>query len=148
MEIRKAVEADCDRILELVRELAEYERAPNEVTVTTEHFRQAGFGPRPVWWGFAAEADKKIVGFALYYIRFSTWKGSRMYLEDIIVTEEWRGKGIGGKLMDALIEEGKKLRLNGISWQVLEWNEPAIQFYRKYNARFDDEWVNAAIDLV
>ena len=145
--IRKAVKEDCKRILELVQELAEYERAPQEVTVTLSHFEESGFGPNPVWWAFVAEENNRIEGFALYYIRFSTWKGQRMYLEDFLVTEKMRGKGIGKLLFEELIKEGKAKKLNGIQWQVLEWNEPAINFYNKYNASFDGEWVNCSILL-
>ncbi len=143
--IRRAVEADCERILELVTELAVYERAANEVTVSLPHFTDSGFGSNPVWWAFVAEVDGTVQGFALYYIRFSTWKGQRMYLEDFLVTEEMRGKGLGKLLFDALIQEAKEKGLNGIQWQVLEWNEPAINFYKKYDAAFDAEWVNCTI---
>lgn len=144
--IRRAVKEDCPRLLELVRELAEYERAPQEVTITEEHFTKSGFGPNPVWKAFVAELDGKVEGFALYYIRFSTWKGQRMYLEDILVTERLRGMGAGKLLMDTLIGEARELGFSGIVWQVLEWNEPAINFYKKYNAHFDPEWVNCSIN--
>jgi GNAT superfamily N-acetyltransferase len=145
--IRKATKEDCPRLLELIQELADYEKAPNEVTVTLGHFEQSGFGSNPVWWGFVATDGTTIQGFALYYIRYSTWKGQRMYLEDILVTNEMRGKGIGKLLFDALIAEAKDKGLNGIVWQVLEWNEPAIKFYKKYNAAFDPEWVNCSIAI-
>lgn len=145
--IRKARREDCTRMMELVRELAAYERAPDEVTVTPAHFEESGFGPNPVWWAFVAEENGTIQGFALYYIRYSTWKGQRMYLEDIIVTEQARGLGIGKLLMEALKAEAKERGFKGIVWQVLEWNEPAINFYRKFDARFDPEWVNVALDV-
>lgn len=147
IKIRRALKEDCPRLLELVNELAEYERAPHEVTVTLDHFTESGFGKNPVWWAFVAEVENTIVGFALYYIRYSTWKGQAMYLEDILVTKKMRGKGIGKMLMDRLIEEAKEKKFNRIIWQVLQWNEPAINFYKKYNAKFDSEWINSSIDV-
>jgi GNAT superfamily N-acetyltransferase len=145
--IRRAVREDCGRLLELVKELAVYEKAPDEVTVTLEHFEESGFGSTPVWWAFVAELDGRIEGFALYYIRFSTWKGQRLYLEDFVVTEKLRGLGIGRQLFDRLLTEAKEKGFNAIVWQVLEWNEPAINFYKKYNASFDGEWVNCTVPV-
>ena len=148
MNIRKAVKGDCPAMLELVRELALYEKAPDEVTVDPQHFEASGFGQNPVWWAFVAETDsKEVVGFALYYIRYSTWKGQVMYLEDILVTASMRGQGIGHQLVDQLIVEAKEKGFKRIVWQVLEWNEPAINFYRKYNAKFDPEWINVILDI-
>ena len=145
--IRPARKEDCSRIMELVRELALYEKAPEQVTVSLEHFIESGFGEKPVWWAFVAEENNIIQGFALYYIRYSTWKGQRMYLEDILVTEEARGKGIGGLLMDRLILEAKEKGFSGMMWQVLEWNEPAINFYKKYQATLDPEWINCGLSF-
>lgn len=147
IDIRPAVADDCPAMLELIRELALFERAPDAVTVSMEHFRESGFGSDPVWWAWVAETDGVVVGFALYYVRYSTWKGQRMYLEDIIVNEPWRGKGIGKMLMDKLIEVAEDKKFTGMMWQVLDWNETAINFYKRYNAKFDAEWVNVSIEL-
>ena len=148
LRIRQAMQADCANIMDLVRELALYEKAPEEVTVSLEHFEQSGFGPQPVWWAYVAELDEKIVGFALYYIRYSTWKGQMMYLEDIIVTEEQRGKGIGKLLFDRLVEECREKGFCGMAWQVLDWNSPAINFYEKYEGVIHtDEWLNFKLSL-
>lgn len=224
--IRPAKREDCPAILDLVRQLAAFEQAPDEVTVTPEHFEESGFGETPMWWAYVAcaplepaekpmaaeipaaqeiqdpllrkvynvEAEsglpetlaqptdalpvepvikldepvspvlspsvqealplqpeaircEEVVGFALYYRRFSTWKGQRMYLEDIYIREDWRGKGVGTSLMDALIAAAKAQNLHGISWQVLKWNESAIRFYKHFGMRLDDQWLNAAIDI-
>jgi GNAT superfamily N-acetyltransferase len=152
IQIRRAVKEDCPLLLELVRELAEYEKAPEEVTVTLDHFMESGFGDHRVWWAFVAVdrvegMEDKLVAFALYYIRYSTWKGQRMYLEDILVTESYRGKGIGKMLFDRLIEEAKQKNLSGMVWQVLDWNEPAISFYKKYDASFDSGWMNCSLTM-
>lgn len=147
INIRRAVKTDCPRLMELVNELALYERAPQEVTVTMPHFEKSGFGENPVWWAFVAEVENVVVGFALYYIRYSTWKGQAMYLEDILVTNEMRGKGVGKLLFEQLFTEAREKGFNRIAWQVLEWNEPAINFYKKYNASFDGEWINCAVDV-
>lgn len=145
IKIRRAEEKDCPRMLELIKELAVYEKEPDAVAVTLAHFEESGFGKNPVWWAFVAEENGIIQGFALYYIRYSTWKGQAMYLEDIIVTESMRGKRIGKLLFDQLIEEAKEKKMHRIVWQVLEWNEPAINFYKKYNSDFDKEWINCSI---
>ena len=152
INIRRAVKEDCPRLLELVQELATYERAADQVTVTLDHFIESGFGEKPVWWAFVASlpptpsnGGAKVIGFALYYIRYSTWKGQAMYLEDIIVTDKVRGKGIGKLLFDRLIEEAKEKKFHRVVWQVLDWNEPAINFYKKYKADFDQGWVNCSI---
>jgi ribosomal protein S18 acetylase RimI-like enzyme len=143
--IRKAVPEDCAAMLELVKELADYEKALHEVTLTLEDFIEDGFGKSPVWGAFVAELDGKIVGISLYYDRYSTWKGRRLYLEDLVVTEKLRGKQIGKKLFEATLEYGKSSQYSGIVFQVLNWNESAINFYKKYSPKFDDEWLNVSI---
>ena len=159
INIRRAKKEDCPKLMELVQELASYEKAPAEVTVSLDHFVSAGFGEHPVWWGFVAESIQArdddsspaspalIHGFALYYIRYSTWKGKRLYLEDILVTEKMRGQGIGKLLFERIITEAKEKDLQGIIWQVLDWNEPAKKFYRKFKASFDSEWVNCSLEI-
>jgi GNAT superfamily N-acetyltransferase len=133
--------------MELVCELAEFEHAPHEVSVSPEHFAESGFGENPVWWAHVAECDGRVCGFALYYIRFSTWKGQRMYLEDLYITDEMRGKGIGTLLLECLIDEAQRKGFSGIAWQALEWNKPALDFYEKHGAKFDAEWVNCSIEF-
>jgi GNAT superfamily N-acetyltransferase len=152
IKVRRAVKEDCFRLLELVKELALYEKAPQEVTVSLGHFQESGFGNNPVWWAFVAiniadNGEQIIVGFALYYIRFSTWKGQSLYLEDFLVNENMRGKGIGKLLFDKIIEECKEKGFKRICWQVLDWNGAAINFYNKYNAVFDAEWLNGTLEL-
>ncbi len=149
IKIREAKKEDCPRIMELVKELADYEKATGQVTVNFNHFVESGFGPNPVWWAWVAEVGGKVEGFALYYTRYSTWKGQRMYLEDIIVTEKMRGNGLGKMLLDKLMEIAKEKGFTGMMWQVLGWNEPAISFYKKYDGvKFDPEWINCSLELV
>ena len=146
--IRKALKQDCKRLMELVYELAVYERLPNEITTTLDHFEESGFGANPVWWAFVAEVEGTVQGFALYYIRYSTWKGQRMYLEDILVSEKFRGRQIGKLLFDRLIEEAKEKKFSGIVWQVLDWNELAINFYKKYEGVcIEKGWLNCSLNF-
>jgi GNAT superfamily N-acetyltransferase len=147
INIRKSVREDCAPMMKLIHELAVYEKAPEAVTVEFDHFVQSGFGEHPVWYAFVAEADGEVIGFALYYIRYSTWKGQRLYLEDLLVTEELRGKGIGKLLFDRLIAECKEKKYSGMVWQVLDWNEPAINFYKKYHAEIDGGWLNCSLNF-
>lgn len=144
IKLRFAVKEDCPRLLELINELAVYEKMPDEVTVTLAEFVTAGFGAQPVWKAFVAENSTEILGFALYYTRYSTWKGCRLYLEDFIVTESARGKGLGKLLFERVMKEATDKNYNGMSWQVLDWNEPAINFYNKYAAQIESGWLNAS----
>jgi GNAT superfamily N-acetyltransferase len=148
IQIRRAERKDCPGLLQLVRELAEYEKAPQEVNISLEQFEEGGFGPDPVWWAFTAEVDGNLAGFALYYIRFSTWKGKQMYLEDILVSERFRGNGIGSKLFERLMEECREKGFEYMNWQVLDWNSPAIRFYEKFNGvSRNDEWLNYKLKI-
>ena len=147
LTIRNAVKADCPRLLELIKELALSEKAPEEVTVNMQEFEDSGFGENPVWWAFVGEYEGEIIGMSLYYIRYSTWKGRRLYLEDIIITESMRGKGFGKDLLDHTIAYAKEQGYSGMMWQVLDWNTPAIDFYKKYNSKFDEEWINVNINF-
>lgn len=144
--IRRGEKADLPQVLELVRELAIYERAAGEVSNTLEAMERDGFGPDPVYGFFVAEEQGRVLGLALYYWRYSTWKGRRLWLEDIIVTEAARGRGLGAALFERTMRHCLEQGCTGMMWQVLDWNEPAINFYRKYGARFDAEWTNCHLD--
>lgn len=146
--IRHAERSDAEAMMGLIRELAIYQKSPDEVTVSLEHFIESGFGINPVWWAFVAEENNELVAFALYYIRYSTWKGQRLYLEDLLVTDRMRGRGIGKLLFNRLLKEAEDKGFAGMIWQVSDWNEPAINFYQKYDdVYFDNEWVNCSINF-
>lgn len=143
--IRKGLETDLPQVLDLIQELATYEKAPDEVAVTIAEMERDGFGDNPIFKFFIAEVDNKIVGISLYYIKYSTWKGKCVFLEDIIVTKSHRKYGIGKKLFDEVVKVAKEMNARRMEWQVLEWNEPAIKFYEKVNSHFDGEWVNCKL---
>ena len=140
--IREGQEADLPAALALIQELAEYEKAPQEVTNNLDMMREDGFGTNPIFKFFVAEAPEGIIGIAVYFTAYSTWKGKTIYLEDLVVTEKYRRFGIGKKLFDAVAKKAEELGAKRFAWQVLEWNEPAIQFYRKAKANLDPEWIN------
>lgn len=144
--IRRAQAHDVPRMLELVHELALFERAPQEVTVTVEHMRDAGFGPNPVWVGWVAEVQGVIVGMAVCYERYSTWKGRRLYLEDIVVTESARGMRIGERLFRQCAAYAVEQDYSGMLWQVLDWNVDAQRFYDRFGARYAKEWWNGSLE--
>jgi GNAT superfamily N-acetyltransferase len=140
--IREGTETDLPGAFALIQELAEYERAPQEVTNTLEMMREDGFGTNPIFKFFVAETPEGIIGIAVYFTAYSTWKGKTIYLEDLVITEKYRRFGIGKKLFDAVAKKAEALGAKRFAWQVLEWNEPAIQFYRKAEANLDPEWIN------
>ena len=144
--IRRAQAHDVPRMLELVHELALFERAPQEVTVTVEHMRDAGFGPNPVWVGWVAEVQGVTVGMAVCYERYSTWKGRRLYLEDIVVTESARGMRIGERLFLQCAAYAVEQDYSGMLWQVLDWNVDAQRFYDRFGARYAKEWWNGSLE--
>lgn len=144
-KVRKGEREDLPSVLALIKELAEYERAGDEVSITLEDLERDGFGDDPVFGFFIAEVDEKVVGMALYYIKYSTWKGKCVFLEDIIVNEQHRRGGIGRMLFDEVAKMSRDMHVRRLEWQVLDWNEPAIAFYKKLNARFDSEWINCKL---
>lgn len=145
--IRKGAKSDIPEVLKLIRELAEYERALDRVEVTEDQLLLDGFGPSPVF-DFLVALDKdKTVGLSLFYYRYSTWKGKGLYLEDLIVTKSYRGQGIGRNMLFETVKFAKKESCTGIYWQVLDWNSPAIEFYKSLGAEFDGEWINCKLDV-
>ena len=147
IKVREGQIEDIPAVFELMRELAIYEDGLDQVTNTIKKMKEDGFGPSPIFGLIVAESENSIIGSAIYYTRYSTWKGKRMYLEDLIVTEEKRGEGAGKMLFEEIISIAKKTNCSGMMWQVLDWNEPAINFYKKYNTNFDGEWINCNLDF-
>jgi len=145
--IRESTPNDMQAVNDLIHELAVYEKAGEQHINTTEQLIKDGFGDEKVFDCIVAELDKKVVGFALFYTSYSTWKGKCLYLEDFLVTEKLRGKGIGKLLFDEVYQIAKQRNVGRFEWQVLEWNKPAINFYKKYNAILDDEWLNGKIEF-
>ena len=145
--IRVAKPKDVPILLALIRELAVYEKAPDEVINTEEQMLEDGFGIRPLFDAFVAEEDAKIIGMAITYYRYSTWKGKCLYLEDLIVSETHRGKGVGKLLFNHCMDFGKMNGCARMIWQVLDWNKPALDFYKSYDADLDSEWVNGTLEL-
>jgi len=146
VKIRSGIKKDLPGVLELIKELAQFEKASDQVSNTVERMEEDGFGLNPVYGFFVAEDRHEIVGLSLYYFRYSTWKGKRLYLEDIIVTENQRGKGLGKLLFERTMKFSLEQGCSGMMWQVLHWNKPAIDFYKKYHARLDEEWLNGHLE--
>ena len=143
--IRKGMKKDLPSVLKLIKELADFENAKDQVTITLEDLEKDGFGEHPWYWFLVAEKDDEIVGLSFYWIRYSTWKGKFLFLEDFVIKEEYKRQGIGSKLFEETINICKKKDLNGMIWQVLYWNTSAIEFYKKYNADISKEWLNGKL---
>lgn len=147
INIREGRREDLPQVMELIQELATFEREPHEVETTIEQMEKDGFGEQPVFEFFVAEdqSDGRIIGLALYFYSYSTWKGKCLYLEDLIVTQSYRGKGIGKKLFDKIMEKAQQADTRRVVWQVLDWNEPAIKFYQSLGAAMLPEWVTCRL---
>ncbi|APY08262.1 GNAT family N-acetyltransferase [Winogradskyella sp. J14-2] len=143
---RLATKADMPRVLELIKELAIFEKEPEAVEVTQNMLEEDGFGHNPKFTCFVIEVDHKVEGMALVYKRYSTWKGEVLHLEDLIVSQSQRGKNLGTQLLDKVVEYGKSLGVKRISWEVLDWNEPAINFYEKKGANVMRDWDVVQLD--
>lgn len=145
IEVRKGQKEDLTGALKLIKELAVYEKAPSEVVVTVEQMQNWGFGPEKIFDFFVLLKEGEIIGLALYYYKYSTWKGKCVFLEDIVITEHERKNGYGKLLFNEVVKVAKHEGVERMEWQVLNWNTPAIQFYKKYNAIMDDEWINGKL---
>lgn len=146
MNIRKGNPEDMKAVLGLIQELANFEKEPEAVLITAEDLVRDGFGPTPLFQVFVAEVESDIVGIALYYYRYSTWKGKTIHLEDLVVKEKMRGTGLGYALYSEVIKQGKKDKVRRIEWNVLDWNRPAVEFYQKSGAKILDDWKVAQMD--
>lgn len=147
VHLRKAQSSDMEAVLSLIKELAVYENAGHEVTNTVANLIEDGFGDQPIFKCIVATNDNVVIGFALYYTSYSTWKGKCLYLEDFLVTEAWRRKGVGKLLFDEVFRIAKETKARRFEWQVLDWNQPAINFYKKYEANLDETWINCKLML-
>ena len=145
IKIRKGVKKDLPEVLKLIKELADYENAIEEVTITLEDLEKDGFDKKPCYWFLIAEDKNQIIGLSFYFFRYSTWKGKLLFLEDFIIKEKYRRSGVGSMLFKETIKICKDLKLNGMSWQVLDWNRPAINFYKKHNSEINSDWLNGKL---
>lgn len=147
VEVRRGVENDIPELLNCIKELALYEKAPDEVEMTEEQLLKDGFGERPLFHFFVAEEAGEIKGVALYYEKYSTWKGRCLFLEDLIVKKQYRHQGIGELLLNRLKKEAKDTGAKRLEWVVLDWNESAINFYLKQKASIDKEWLSCRVEF-
>lgn len=146
MIIRKGNPEDMEAVFGLIKELAAFENEPEAVLITVEDLIRDGFGTVPLFHVFVAEVEKQIAGIALYYYRYSTWKGKTIHLEDLVIKEKMRGTGLGYALYSEIIKQGKKDKVRRVEWNVLDWNTPAIEFYEKSGAKILDDWKVAQMD--
>jgi len=146
IDIRKGVKKDLPQVLALIKELADYEKSLDQVDVTLEQLEKDGFDGHPHYYLLVAEEKGEIIGICFYFIRYSTWKGKVLFLEDFVVKEEYRRMGIGGMLFEETIRIANKENMDGLHWQVLDWNTPALNFYKKYNASISSTWLNGRLD--
>jgi len=146
IDIRKGIKKDLPQVLALIKELADYEKSLHQVDVTLEQLEKDGFDGHPHYYLLVAEEKEEIIGVCFYFIRYSTWKGKVLFLEDFVVKEEYRRKGIGGMLFEETIRIANKENMDGLHWQVLDWNTPALNFYKKYNASISSTWLNGRLD--
>ncbi|RKE98636.1 GNAT family N-acetyltransferase [Ichthyenterobacterium magnum] len=144
--IRTAIKDDMFQVLNLIKELAVFEKEPDAVKITVEDLQKSGFGDQPEFHCIVAEIDNKIEGIAIVYKRFSTWVGSALHLEDLIVSQNVRGTGLGTALLDEVIKYGNSIGAKRICWEVLDWNEPAIEFYEKKGANVMRDWDVVQLD--
>ena len=144
--IRIGTVNDLPQVLNLIKDLAAFENEPYEVEITIAEMQNWGFGKDKIYDFFVIEIDNKIIGLALYYFKYSTWKGKCLFLEDIIVKENVRNKGYGKKLFNAVVEVAKNTGVKRMEWQVLDWNKNAIEFYNKYQANLDSKWLNCKLN--
>ncbi|WP_338377626.1 GNAT family N-acetyltransferase [uncultured Flavobacterium sp.] len=148
MNVRKGTKEDMQAVLDLIIELAVFEKEPDAVVVTKEDLIRDGFSPNPLFHTFVAENNGEIIGMALYYYRYSTWKGKTIHLEDLVVKESQRGTGAGIALYSEIIKQGKKDNVRRIEWNVLDWNENAIKFYEKSGANILKDWYVVQMDEI
>jgi len=146
IDIRKGIKKDLPQVLALIKELADYEKSLDQVDVTLEQLEKDGFDGHPHYYLLVAEEKGEIIGICFYFIRYSTWKGKVLFLEDFVVKEEYRRMGIGGMLFEETIRIANKENMDGLHWQVLDWNTPALNFYKKYNASISSTWLNGRLD--
>ncbi len=145
-KLRKARQTDMESVLLLIKELATFEKEPNAVQITAENLVEDGFGNKQAFQVIVAESDDEIIGMTLFYSRYSTWKGKSIHLEDLIVQQKHRGKGIGSALYSEVLKYAHKNNYKRVAWEVLDWNKVAIDFYRSTGAKVFDNWKIAQID--